>query len=202
MTHPVSPIPGYATCEYQLVILPHEDLYDQINTIKKSFAEKYELPVVYFTPPSITLIRFSQYEMAEERIIRRIRAITTTNAPFKIELADYGSFPTHTIYIHVKTKEPIIRLVKQFKQIQQLLKQDNGHKPHFITEPYIKVASQLLPWQYEKGWLEYRHTHFSGTFLAGHLVLQKRKTGEKKYLAIQQLKLMNAPINSEQFTLF
>jgi 2'-5' RNA ligase len=198
----VSLISEYTVCEYQLVIQPHEDLCDQIYTIKKSFAEKYELPANYSTRPWVTLIRFSRYEMAERAVIRGIRAVAATNVPFKVVLEDYGSFPTHTLYINIKTKEPIVHLIKQLKKLQKLVKQDKDHPPHFITEPYITVATRLLPWQYEKGWLEYSHTHFSGTFMANQLLLLKRETGEKKYQVLQSFKLTDQPVNLYQPILF
>ena len=43
----------------------------------------------------------------EERIIQRLRTIAMGFCPFKVELKDYGSFPSHTIYIQVTSKLPI-----------------------------------------------------------------------------------------------
>ena len=44
------------------------------------------------------------------------------------------------------------------------LNKDN--KPHFMNDPHLTVARKLLPWQYEKGWLDYSHRHFTGRFIA------------------------------------
>ncbi len=59
------------------------------------------------------------------------------------------------------------------------MKIDKDNKPYFITEPHLTIARKLLPWQYEKGWLEYQHRNFHGRFIADHALLLKRKAGEK-----------------------
>ena len=45
--------------------------------------------------------------MMEERIINRFKTVAMGFYPFKVELKDFGSFPSHTIYINVTTKEPV-----------------------------------------------------------------------------------------------
>ncbi len=192
-----------AASDYLLILQPHEDLYNRIVAIKKSFAEKYENPMAMYLKPHLTLVRFMQYEMQEHRIIYKLQAIAESNASFKVELCDFGSFPTHTIYINVKTKNQIVDLVRELKQAQGLMKMDKEHKPHFITEPHISVARKLLPWQYEKGWLEYSNTPFSGTFIAKELLLLKRKEGSKGYSIAAKFPLLNKTIpQTIQATLF
>jgi hypothetical protein len=71
-----------------------------------------------------------------------------------------------------------------------------------MEEPHIAIARKLLPWQYEKGWLEYQHRHFSGKFIADGMLLLKRKEGEKKYQAIQRFEFENLPVNTRQGELF
>lgn len=186
---PPSLIPGYTTCEYRIIIQPHEDLCNKINTIKKQFAEVFQLPVYHYSKPDITIVRFTQYEIMEERIIHRLKNIVTTIATFKVELKDFGSFPTHSIFINVATKSSIVALVKELRSIQKLLKLNEEHKPHFITEPFITIAAKLLPWQYEKGWLEYSNTPFTAMFMAEDILLLKRNTGEKKYQTVQRFQL-------------
>jgi 2'-5' RNA ligase len=182
-------LPAFTTNEYRLIIQPHEDLCNKINQIKKLFAETYQLPVYRYAKPCITLVRFTQYEMMEEKIIRRIKNITSVNASFTVELKDFGSFPTHSVFINVATQTNIVALLKELKSVQKLMKLNDEHKPHFITEPYINIAAKLLPWQYEKGWLQYSNTPFAALFVANEIVLEKRKIGEQKYQAVQRFQL-------------
>jgi 2'-5' RNA ligase len=121
---------------------------------------------------------------------------------FKVELKDFGSFPSHTIYINVTTKEPVRNLVKQMRPFQQLMKLNNDNKPHFIDEPHLTIARKLLPWQYEKGWLEYSHKHFTGRFIADSMLLLRRQVGDKPYQILQRFEFMNLPVNTKQGDLF
>ena len=65
--------------------------------------------------------------------------------PIKIELKDYGSFPSHTIYINVTSKVPIQSLVKQIRtETQRLMKLNEDNKPHFILEPHLTIAKKII----------------------------------------------------------
>lgn len=193
---------SYATAEYLLVIEPHEALRNEIMQVKKYFADSYACPAAAMGKANITLCRFQQYEMIEQRILHRLQLLATAHASFMVELHDFGSFPTHSIYINVTTKTQIVELVKALRPIQHFLKIDKDRKPHFITEPFVTVARKLLPWQYEKGWLEMSHTHFSGRFVADHLLLLRKREGEKRYAMIKKFRLLNVKESITQGQLF
>lgn len=193
---------SYATAEYLLVIQPHEALRDEIMEVKKYFSETYDCPAVATGKPNITLARFQQYEMIEQRIVHRLQLMAMAQASFVVELHDFGSFPAHSIYINVTTKTQIVELVKALRPIQHLLKIDKDRKPHFITEPFVTVARKLLPWQYEKGWLELSNTQFSGRFVVEHLLLLRKRDGEKRYEMVKKFKLMNVKESITQGQLF
>lgn len=193
---------SYATAEYLLVIEPHEALCNEIMQVKKYFADTYDCPAAAIGKPNITLCRFQQYEMIEQRILHRLQLLATAHASFIVELHDFGSFPTHSIYINVTTKTQVVALVKALRPLQHFLKIDKDRKPHFITEPFVTVARKLLPWQYEKGWLELSHTHFSGRFMADHLLLLRKREGEKRYEMIRKFSLLNVKENITQGQLF
>jgi 2'-5' RNA ligase len=122
--------------------------------------------------------------------------------PFKVELKDFGSFPSHTIFINVTSKLPIRGLVNEIKDIQRLMKLDKEHKPHFIDEPYIPIARKLLPWQYEKGWLEYSNKSFTGRFIADAMLLLKRREGEMAWQISERFVFQNLPVTIRQGQLF
>ncbi len=194
-------LPGYRMCEYLLVLQPHEELWNKIISIKKEFAAKFEAPSAEWGKPHITLVKFSQLQMMEERIANRLKMIAMAMPAFKVELKDFGSFPTHTIYINVETKVAIQMLVKHLKTAQSLMKTKEV-KPHFMENFHLTVARQLLPWQYEKGWLEYSHRHFTGRFIAGSMLLLRRPEGVKGYQTVQKFEFMNMPVVTTQGALF
>lgn len=196
-------IPGYKVYEYLIVLNPHEELRNKIMHIKKEFSETYQMPSAMYGKPHLTLVNFVQYGLMEERIINHLKTIAMGTKPVKIELKDYGSFPSHTIYINVTSKIPIQGLVKSIRsETQKLMKLDNDNKPHFMMEPHLTIARKLQPWQYEKGWLEYSHRQFTGRFIADAMLLLKRPVGEMKYQIAGRFEFQNLPVTTTQGALF
>ena len=199
----VNTIPGYRVYEFLLVLNPHEELRNKIMDVKNTFYEKYKAESARWGKPYVTLASYLQYEMMEERIVNRLHQVAMGFPPIKVELKDYGSFPSHTIYINITSKVPVQSLVKQIRtETQKLMKLNDDHKPHFIMEPHLTVARKLEPWQYEKAWLEYSHKHFTGRFIADGMLLLKRQAGETKYEIVQRFEFQNLPVTVRQGDLF
>jgi 2'-5' RNA ligase len=191
-----------ATNEYLLILNPHEELRNRILQVKKEFHDAYQAPAALWGKPHVTLLKFTQLALMEERIVQRLRAIAMGYCPFKVELKDFGSFPSHTIFINVTSKLPVRALVNEIKDIQRLMKPDKEHKPHFIDEPHLTIARKLLPWQYEKGWLEYSNRSFTGRFIADGMLLLKRRAGEMAWQIAERFAFQNLPVATRQGELF
>ena len=199
----ITHLPGYQVYEYLLVLNPHEELRNKIMDVKKIFYDKYKAETARWGKPHITLVNYLQYGLMEERILNRLQTIAMGYHPIKVELKDYGSFPSHTIYINITSKLPIQGLVKTIRtEAQRLMKLNDDNKPHFILEPHLTIARKLVPWQYEKGWLEYSHKHFTGRFIADSMLLLKRPVGELKYQIVQRFEFQNLPVATKQGELF
>ena len=196
-------IPGYRIFEYLLVLNPHEELRNKIMKVRQEFYNEYKATTALGGKPNIILANFLQYEMMEERLINRLKVVAMGFHPIKIELRDFGSFPSHTIYINVVSKVPVQTLVKEIRhETQRLMKLNDDNKPHFILEPHLTIARKLLPWQYEKGWLEYSNKNFTGRFIADGMLLLKRPLDEKKYQVVQRFEFQNLPVTTKQGELF
>jgi 2'-5' RNA ligase len=198
-----------STNEYQLILSPHEELSNKVRQIKAAFFETYQAATAQGGmmsslggKPNLTIGRFTQLALMEERIVQRLRTIAMGYCPFKVELKDFGSLPTHSIFINVTSKLPIRALVKEVREIQRLMKLDKEHKPHFIEEPNLLIARNLLPWQYEKGWLEYSHKSFTGKFIADGMLLLRRKAGDKAWQIAERFAFQNLPVTTRQGNLF
>ena len=189
--------------EYKLVLVPHEELATHIQDVRKAFTEKFTIEHPNTSMPQVLLSSFKQIQAAEDRILNRLRLVAMAHPAFKVELKDYGSFPSHTIFINVTSKVPIGNLVKKIKtDVQRLMKLDADNKPYFPTDSYIPIGIKLKPWQYEKGWLEYSHRHFTGRFIADQMVLLRRREGEFKYKTIGSFAFENMPVEIKQGNLF
>ena len=196
-------MPGYRINEYLLVLNPPEDLWQKIMKIKEGFAEKYKNEIAKFTKPHITLINWVSLELVEERMMQRLQNIAMGIAPFKVELKDYGSFPSHTIFINVVSKLPIQSLVREMKQAQRLMTLNRENKPHFIETPHISICRKLKPWQYEEGWLEFSNRQFTGRFIADSMLLLKKPAGQKvKFQIAKRMEFQNLPVTTKQGNLF
>ena len=69
-------------------------------------------------------------------------------------------------------------------------------------DPHLTIARKLLPWQYEKGWLEYSNNQFTGKFMADHVLLMRKQVGAKKYEIVKRFKLLGQKQTIEQSSLF
>ena len=175
----VSKEKNISPAEYLLVLQPHEALWDDITSIKKKFETDFRFEHIKLGLPHITLAMFKQFPATESRIVQALRNNARTLSPFKIELKGFGSFPSHTIFINIVSKVPIMNVVKTLRQnAQTFMKIDKDNKPFFITDPHLTIARKLQPWQYEKSWLQYQQADFHGRFVANHALLLKRKAGE------------------------
>lgn len=199
----INAIPGYRVYEYLVVLNPYKELWEKIMKVKEEFAEEYKSDYARWGKPHVTLVNFVQYGMMEDRIVNRLNTIAMGQYPFKIELKDFGSFPSHTIYINVTTKVPVQDLIKMIRaETQRLMKLNDDNKPHFIMEPHLTIARKLQPWQYEKGWLEYSNKNFTARFIADGMLLLRRPVGEMKYQIVKRFEFQNLPVVTKQGELF
>lgn len=196
-------VPGYRVYAYMLVLRPHVELQGRILHLKQEFSEKYTTAETTRSRTWVPLVHFTQRALMEERIVNRLSNVAMGFPPFKTELKDFGSFPSHTIYINVASKIPIQQLVKAVRSnCQRLMKMSEEHKPHFMMEPHITLARKLSPEQYEKGWSEYSHRHFTGRFIAEEMMLFKRAEGETRYQPVTTFSFRNLPVLTKQGELF
>ena len=205
-----------AAAEYQLILSPNDELSNKIRQIRAGFQETYQTASMPGGKPNLTLVRFTQLTIMEERIVQRLRTIAMGFCPFKVELKDFGSLPAHSIFINVTSKLPIRALVKEIRETQRLMKLDKDHKPHFIDEPNLLIARQLQAWQFEKGWLEYAGRSFTGRFIADAMLLLRRnnnavlqpehRSGRENrpgnWQIVERFAFRNLPVSTRQGELF
>lgn len=195
-------MPGYRLNEYLLVLSPNEELRNRIIGLRKEFNEKFHPSMPLTGKPHMALVRFVTWNMMEEKLVNRFHHIAMGETPFKVEFKDFGSFPSHTLFLNITTKIPIQYLVRELRTTQKMMKADPEHDPLFITEPFIAVARKLLPWQFEKGWLEFSNRRFTAKMIADSMLLLKRPMGEKGYQVVQRFEFMNLPVATKQGELF
>lgn len=187
--------------EYLLVLMPDGDLSERIMKLRDRIQTECKMSLAPSTRPHITLAIIRQRSMMEERLIRRLQAACMELAPIKVELKDFGSLPSHSIYINVTSKVPIQTIVAGINKAQSRFRMEED-KPHYFEDPHILICNKLKPWQYERAWLQCSNTFFSGRFIADGVHLLKRATGQKKFTVIKKFLFLNQSVKTEQGNLF
>lgn len=199
MTMNTTAMPGYRVYEYLVVLPLAEALRQKVMMVRKSFSDSYKTPMNWMSKPYIGLAKFKQYAMMEERLLNRLRTVTMGHHPFKVQLQNFGSFPSHTIYIGVANKGPVQELVKSIRsEAQRLMKSSDTEKPYFMLEPTVTIANKLKPWQYEQGWAEYSQKSFSGQCIADAVLVLKRPEGGVAWQIVERMELKNMPVLVKQ----
>lgn len=194
-------MPGYRLSEYLLLLDIPEALRHKIEKARAELLEKYLIPQPPTGRPHVALVRFVIPEIMEQKLICRLQNIAMAEKPFLVELNNYGSYPMHSIYINISSRNRVLELIKVLKQARPQMK-GGGDDPHFLLDPTIPLAGRIDKRIYIEAVKEYAHKHFTGKFLADALLLLKRKSGEKKYQVVRRLEFQNLPVNALQGKLF
>lgn len=195
-------MPGYRISEYILILNPHEGLQNKIMRIKREILGKYDSGLLVNRKPVLRLARFFSYQMTEEKLINHFKIAAMAMPPFKVLLKDFGSFPTHTLFVKAdESKVALQMLMKDIKNGKRLMRAP-GPAPYFSSEFNIPLAIKLTPLQYEEMWEDYRHRRFTGHFIADSMLLLKRREGEKNYQIAARLEFQNLPVSVKQGELF
>jgi 2'-5' RNA ligase len=181
--------------EYLLVINP--DLARQIlvQQCKQEF-KKNGFVNATVSPPHITIMNFLKHESREHLIVKKLRQLASGTTPFEIVLEDFGKFEssTSTVYVKVKTPEPILKIAeRRKKEIRPLLK---GMPKSNSKLPHVTIARGLTTEQLQKVWPKWSKETFEARFEAKEMILLKRPLGGQ-YKTLEKL-----PFKGENMNLY
>jgi hypothetical protein len=194
-------MPGHALQEYQLVIAPHEVLRERIMKKRSEFKERHGASG-YLPPACLTLARFHQHLMNEERVIAHLERVAMGTAPFKLSIRGFNSLPDHALFFHTERSAGIRRLTAEVKAMGRMLQPDLDHKAYVIPEPHIALATRLRPEQFAAGWAEWAARPFSADFIADALLVLKRVPGDRRWQVAARHEFRNLPVAIRQGELF
>ncbi|SEK30688.1 2'-5' RNA ligase family protein [Parapedobacter koreensis] len=178
---------GYHLQEYLLIIEPIDQAQKQIQAFKRYFIKNHRYHNAIVSRGHITLMRFLQHEHVEQRIVQKLQQLANSIQPFEVELQNFGSFG-HTLFIDVKSADPILQLVATHKQeLRPLLSGAKHLAPYFAAKPHITIARNLTPAQHEIIWPIWKRTRYHDTFRANNMVLLKRAAGiQSRYAVVRK----------------
>ncbi|WP_332733051.1 2'-5' RNA ligase family protein [Flavihumibacter sp.] len=195
-------MPGYQVYEYQLVLAIPDTIKDRIRKLRQQFSEQYNLPVPRNSAVMIPLVKFRQRQLLEEKMRSSLHQLVMGWRPFTVNLKDYKSMPTHSIYIPVTSKSALQQCGRELKSMQHLLRPDTNHNPFFPQEQQLIIAAKLPPGIYEKAWQQYAYRHFNAQFMVDACLLLKRKSGGQHWQILQRMELKDMPVGVKQGMLF
>ncbi|HTJ14987.1 MAG TPA: 2'-5' RNA ligase family protein [Dinghuibacter sp.] len=193
-------IPPFPQAEYMLVLSPDETLQERIGRVRQTISEKTGIR----NPGgkvNITLARWQAWDMMEERLTQRLRVLAMEQYPFQVQLEDFKGFPSHTTYIQVPTREPILRLVAGIRKNKRLMRSEEAD-PYFISEPHLALNRGLTPAQYESAMQVLGPKHFHASFVADAMLLLKRRVGAQAYQILGRFAFEHLAVTARQASLF
>lgn len=196
-------LPGYDVYEYFLILsLPHL-LQEEAIEIREDYHKTFETHHKIKGRPSLALALFLQYETMEEKVVNMFQHVASFFAPLEIKLQNFGSFPTHSIYIAVNENSPIYSLAKNIRSNSKGLLQVNKEtKPMIMLQPHIGIVRKLKPDVFEKSWLKYKDATFNSSFVASEMKLLRRLTHDQKWQLVHRFGFENRTLPSIQGKLF
>jgi len=194
-------MPGYKVCQYRLVIPLSAALQETVTNIRKTLHDKYKVPFSFDFKPCLTVLHCHAYEGMEAKLIERIQSVAVRSETFKIELQNFAAYPSHSIYIHVATRNPFTELAKELKIVRSLTKIPEND-PQFFKEPHLIIAQKLKPFQFTRMWMDCKHIPFTGRFMASHMQLMKRSETSARYELLRQFDFASQALCVKQGTLF
>ena len=196
-----TPLPAFPQAEYMLVLSPDAHLQERIGRARQVLSEKIG------TRPSarkahVLLARWQAWDMMEERLLQRLHVLSMEQYPFQVQMEGFGGFPSHTVYIQVPTREPILRLVAGIRKNKRLMRSADGADPYFISEPHLPLARGLNPGQYEQAMQTLGHRPFKASFVADAMLLLKRRAGSPAYQIVARFAFEHLAVTARQASLF
>lgn len=193
-------MPLYASSEYMLVLSPEEHLQERIAKIRLVVEEKASARIPA-RKSHILLAKWNAWDMQEEKILQRLHVLSMEQYPFKVHLEGFAGFPSHTLYIPVTSREPILRLVTRLKQHKRLMQSGSGN-PYFISDPHLPIARGLTGTQYEQAMQFLGSRNFRGNFIASAMLLLKRRAGGSAFQVLKRFEFEHMPVTARQANLF
>jgi 2'-5' RNA ligase len=193
-------IPPFPEAEYMLVISPEEHLQERIARVRQTLSEKTGIPV-RDGKTHILLARWKAWDMMEERLLQRLRVLAMEQYPFQVQMEDFKGLPSHTVCVQVPTREPILRLVAGIRKHKRLMRSVDSD-PYFISDPYLSLARNLTAVQYEQAMQVLGSRHFHASFVAGAMLLLKRRAGGQPYQVLGRFAFEHLPVTARQACLF
>ncbi len=162
--------------KYFIAIIPPSPLYEEIDTLKNYFKEKYKSQAALNSPPHITLHMPFQWKRSKEEIlISSLENFSKERTLLPVELQNFSCFAPRVIFINVKKNESLNNLQKELQRFCRIeLNLFHADYKDLPFHPHITLAFRdLRKSQFIQAWEEFKDKEFNRKFEFNRLILLK-----------------------------
>ncbi|MFT4024004.1 MAG: 2'-5' RNA ligase family protein [Flavihumibacter sp.] len=188
---------------YLLVITPPPGDCKRIMQLKSQLARTCASGIA-LSRPHITVAQFFAGEKNEEMIIRAISNTAAAYKPFRIRLENYGSFPQHTVYIHVDAGAVLKNLSADLRYAvyHLLIRGIENRRPHFLTRAHLTIIRRMERGHWCSAVRICRRLSYRSAFTATGMYLLKWMPEKEAYRQIAQIPFSDRKPRPRQLPLF
>ena len=160
---------------YFMALIPHQDLMEQVKSLKEEMRDKHGAKHALKSPAHITLVPpFKRPAGYEDFISDALRRFSAARNSFEVRLSGFKSFPPRVIYIDVKNPDSIIELHSGLKAklLAEIILKDEELKSKI--HPHMTIATRDLTREaYQIAWPIFEKREFECKFEVKSLFLLK-----------------------------
>jgi 2'-5' RNA ligase len=196
-------LPGYEVYEYFLIVSLPVAIQEEIIGLRKKFHATFRTIHNIKGRPSLALAHFIQYEAVQTKVVDLFKNIAAFSPPLQISLQNFGSFPTHSIFVKVNEDSGVHKLVKEIRsKAKRNLRVNSETKPMIMLEPHVGIVRKLTPEIYEQSWSKYCDAVFKAGFRAEEMILLRRPPGLKSWQVVERFEFQSKSLPATQGRLF
>ena len=161
---------------YFIAILPPDDIAEEVQAVKKEFAETYNSKEAYHRPAHFTLQPpFKMPERNEPDIISALQSFAKNQQSFRVQLAGFNHFRDDVIFIDIEDSSGMKSL---HRNLIHFLQDEMGFTNKIIRNksltPHMTVAYRDLDSdQFHKAWPKFSERSFNYKFQVKSIFLLK-----------------------------
>lgn len=131
---------------YFIAIVPPPDIQEEVTTLKKEAAEKFNSKHALRSPPHITLhMPFKWKDKRDNELNEMMAQLNEQLVPFKVQLKNFDFFEPRVVFVDVVENEHLDKLQAMVvTACRRSLKLDNANYKDRPFHPHVTIAFRDL----------------------------------------------------------
>jgi 2'-5' RNA ligase len=173
--------------EHMLLANPDDRIYLKVQSKKEFFFQQHGAVIAVKTRPHITVAKSKAKGSVGELLCDCIQKVCNLPYSFTVALKNYGSFPSHAVYINVHNAKPFGLLAQNLSVIESMMISPHECRITFLVDkPHMTIARGLDLEVYRRAIAEYKRFSFFDLFTINKLILLKRSGPYAKWQPVRE----------------